>query len=534
MAKIIGNTTATPYPRPDWMQDDESKADYIKNKPINLATTDYVDDKIKEYSGGSGDFSIGKSGDGDNAEIFNNYQFNKATGNFSHAEGYITEADGANSHAEGGHTYADGDNSHAEGFYTVSFGKSSHAEGAGTGNPEYQLLLTVFTDDRTKYTAQYDGPSKIHVGNLVHYSRTDVLREIIAVTEIEDGKYEITLNETISEEKTDNEWAGQPDICTLYPDGAFGKYSHSEGYATLTSGEGSHSEGQFTIAKGEASHAECLLTKAIGLASHAEGWGCEALGMCSHAEGNDSKANNDDSHAEGRDTIANGQRSHSEGFGTIASGTDQHVQGKYNLENTDIDDVKYAHIVGNGRNAQNRSNAHTLDWNGNAWFAGDVYVGEINRDVDVDFDGISSDYEGAKKLATEKYVDQKHREAIEAANGRARTFTIADMDELASIFGIGTSEILDKYESNVSTINYNGQDYNLKTGDVFLIVDTSVPDYWVSVDDDLIITLYKMETAKLDLTEYATINYVDDALGDIETVLDSIIAIQNTFIGGDA
>ena len=31
--EIIGNTTATPNPRPDWSQQDDSKADYIKNKP---------------------------------------------------------------------------------------------------------------------------------------------------------------------------------------------------------------------------------------------------------------------------------------------------------------------------------------------------------------------------------------------------------------------------------------------------------------------------------------------------------------------
>lgn len=37
MAIIIGNTTATPYLRPDWNQTNETKADYIKNKP-----TDYV------------------------------------------------------------------------------------------------------------------------------------------------------------------------------------------------------------------------------------------------------------------------------------------------------------------------------------------------------------------------------------------------------------------------------------------------------------------------------------------------------------
>jgi hypothetical protein len=34
MARIIGNTTATPNPQPDWNQTDEKKADYIKNKPF--------------------------------------------------------------------------------------------------------------------------------------------------------------------------------------------------------------------------------------------------------------------------------------------------------------------------------------------------------------------------------------------------------------------------------------------------------------------------------------------------------------------
>jgi hypothetical protein len=42
-----------------------------------------------------------------------------------------------------------------------------------------------------------------------------------------------------------------------------------------------------------------------------------------------------------------------------------------------------------------RSNAHTLDWDGNAWFAGDVYVGSTS--------GSNKD-EGSKKLATETLV----------------------------------------------------------------------------------------------------------------------------------
>jgi hypothetical protein len=50
----------------------------------------------------------------------------------------------------------------------------------------------------------------------------------------------------------------------------------------------------------------------------------------------------------------------------------------------------YAHIVGNGTSSSKRSNAHTLDWSGNAWFSGDVYVGSTS--------GINKD-EGSKRLA---------------------------------------------------------------------------------------------------------------------------------------
>lgn len=52
MAKIIGNTTATPNPRPDWAQTDSTKADYIKNKPTIL-TEDEIKDLIDEFGGDS-------------------------------------------------------------------------------------------------------------------------------------------------------------------------------------------------------------------------------------------------------------------------------------------------------------------------------------------------------------------------------------------------------------------------------------------------------------------------------------------------
>lgn len=54
-----------------------------------------------------------------------------------------------------------------------------------------------------------------------------------------------------------------------------------------------------------------------------------------------------------------------------------------------VDADGYAVEVGNGTADDARSTAHTLDWDGNAWFAGDIYVG-----------GNGQDDENAKKLAT--------------------------------------------------------------------------------------------------------------------------------------
>lgn len=100
-----------------------------------------------------------------------------------------------------------------------------------------------------------------------------------------------------------------------------------------------------------------------------------ASGDFSHAEGM-STASGHASHAEGGYTTASGYASHAEGYRTTASGHNQHVQGRYNLQDTEN---KYAHIVGNGTEDA-RSNAHTIDWDGNAWFAGKIYIGGTKQD----------------------------------------------------------------------------------------------------------------------------------------------------------
>lgn len=172
---------------------------------------------------------------------------------------------------------------------------------------------------------------------------------------------------------------------------ASGKYSHAEGGNSVASGDYSHTEGSNTDASGFGTHAEGSSTHATARASHAEGEGTRAEGDYSHAEGSSSQSYGTASHAEGRYAIARGNYSHAEGGYVEAGSPYQHVQGKNNIIDTES---RYAHIVGNGVSNGARHNAHTLDWSGNAWFAGTVKVGGTGQD-DVD----------AKTIATKEDID---------------------------------------------------------------------------------------------------------------------------------
>lgn len=122
------------------------------------------------------------------------------------------------------------------------------------------------------------------------------------------------------------------------------------------------------------------------------------IGIGATVEGIDNIASGDGSHAEGVNTTASGSYSHVEGFSTIAKGIASHVFGEYNEE--DVNNItrhsgegygNYVEIVGNGSADNARSNARTLDWNGNEILAGKLTVG-INPTNDMD-------------VATKQYVD---------------------------------------------------------------------------------------------------------------------------------
>lgn len=94
---------------------------------------------------------VGKAGTGENAEIFNNYKDNDASGIYSHAEGHRTTASGNGSHAEGTGTVASGTSAHAGGHSAVA-GKSctfAHGELVEASSNDYEVAFGAFNKSNT-------------------------------------------------------------------------------------------------------------------------------------------------------------------------------------------------------------------------------------------------------------------------------------------------------------------------------------------------------------------------------------------------
>ena len=192
-----------------------------------------------------------------------------------------------------------------------------------------------------------------------------------------------SANAEIFGDYTSNIATGQWSIAEGSGTVAKGRASHAEGAMTKALNDGCHTEGYQTKATGYWSHAEGEMTTVSSYASHAEGSYCTlpdgtkrygtASGYASHVEGGGCHTTGSCAHAEGLATTASGAQSHVEGRYTIAAGGAQHVEGIANIEDTE---EKYIHIAGNGA-FDARSNAYTLDWNGNGWYSGTIEASAV-------------------------------------------------------------------------------------------------------------------------------------------------------------
>ena len=256
----------------------------------------------------------------------------KAFGQGSHAEGSVTYAVGSYSHAEGSQTVANGQYSHAEGYYTTACGDYSHAEGYAASPTYYNNVTKV--NSTTLSVANQNLTS--YSGYLIGYS--DKIYKISSVSYISQNS-QLTLTSSIP--STDNyTWL------YLYKYGSRGRYSHTEGYNTVTSSDYAHAEGYNTKANGQYSHAEGQNSTAGGQSSHAEGYYASASGSYSHSEGNNTTASGSNgSHAEGYTSRATGQSAHAEGYNTLASGIYSHAEGNNTIAGG------YSHAEGYSSNA---------------------------------------------------------------------------------------------------------------------------------------------------------------------------------------
>lgn len=370
-----------------------------------------------------------------------------AMGKHSHAEGIQTYAVGESSHSEGSVSRAQGDYSHTEGEYTVASGRGSHAEGQGS-SAEGDYSHAEGRSRAIGNCAHSEGKGSAE-GDFSHAEGTGYA---VGTSSHAEGSSSATASSAHAE-GSNSRAEGMSSHAEGHQTNAVGDYSHSEGYGSYAIGnrshaEGSsyasgayaHSEGNDTHAEGESSHAEGFRSKATGSCSHAEGTGSEATGGYSHAEGS-SKASNEYAHSEGQGTQAQGVASHAEGYRTNAKGNYshaegnqtnaqgesshaeghgchayakashvegisnhaiaecQHLQGRYSDAGVTSKHAHLAHVLGNGYKDDegkiHKSNAHTIDWDGNAWFSGNLKIG-----------GTKYEDADAKVLATEEYVDE--------------------------------------------------------------------------------------------------------------------------------
>ena len=180
-----------------------------------------------------------------------------------------------------------------------------------------------------------------------------------------------------------------------------GNPSVALGKDTVASNVATTAVGAYCEAKNDYATAVGYNAKATGQQATAIGTSAQATGKQSVALGCNNVASNEYSFATGcwttskgiaasafgNGSSANGWTAFASGIVTTARGNAQHVFGSYNIPDTTITDAQLAEdyslrggyliIVGNG-NSSAKSNAHTLDWSGNAWYAGDVADGYGN------------------------------------------------------------------------------------------------------------------------------------------------------------
>ena len=188
----------------------------------------------------------------------------------------------------------------------------------------------------------------------------------------------------------------------------------------------------------------------IGINSVSIGESCTASGEDSFAEGRYTTASGYYSHAEGNYTTTLGMASHAEGTVTIANHASQHVFGEYNVEdNSDAANYlrgNFVEIVGNGTASNAQSNARALDWSGNEYLKGDLYIncnassGNGTKVICATDYATANDFGIVKKgsglYITDGVIGVNTSSDTNVKEGTAGTFTPVSKQHAAAFYGL--------------------------------------------------------------------------------------------------
>lgn len=305
-----------------------------------------------------------------------------ALGDYSHSEGSFTTASGEASHAEGLNTTASGKYSHVEGKYTTSENESEHASG------QYNVSTTGWTgpdwngsNGQTLFTVG-NGIGNSHKHNAFEIRQNGDI--YIPDTSAEGEYYEkpmiylqdalkksggggnaniVTITQQAYEELTTK------DPNTLY---AISDADPIE-FKTIN-GESILGDGDITIESGSDSPFEVSGSGVRRVGS------TTTVGNNAFAENTTVTASGNYAHAEGQGSESSGYNSHTEGSYTTARNFAEHASGRYNKSTLDSkssftgSDFATLFSIGNGATRATEHNAFEIKQNG------DIYIPDTSAE----------------------------------------------------------------------------------------------------------------------------------------------------------
>lgn len=180
-------------------------------------------------------------------------------------------------------------------------------------------------------------------------------------------------------------------------------------------------------------------------------------GYNSLAAGYEVIAAGEGSYAGGIETKAWADCSHAEGKGTIAGSISQHVDGRYNIQDGSDN---YVHITGGGTSDSDRKNIYTLDWSGNAIFAGNVQ-GTCNGKT-MSLYGIQMEMEG------------RYNGLSQGINSMGSALGLLS----SRVDGMSAAKVFDTKADLDAWLATDGNPETLVVGQNIYITETGTPDYW--------------------------------------------------------